>query len=115
MAGFKFKATKIDFPIVNENDEMIKHYIIDVGSEQFLRDVTAKGKSVVAELETIGKDDIDKSKESLKGFIDIVFGIGEFDFLFEKFDKNLFAMIELVKIASKEIENKWNERTKSFV
>jgi hypothetical protein len=118
MGGFKFKASSINFPITMDddvgNEVLVKTYTIDVGREDFLRSVVDRGRKVVAEVEAGTGIGIDKSIESMREFIDAIFGAGEFNFLYDKFGKNLFAMFELVRCVSKEIESKWSERTAAY-
>ncbi|HRV29263.1 MAG TPA: hypothetical protein P5522_10830 [Spirochaetia bacterium] len=113
MAGFKFQSTKLNFPIVDENDNVIKGYSVDVGNESFLRGVMKKGREVVAEIDS-AENDIDRSKNQIKDFVDTVLGVGEFEFLYERFGQNLFAMVELVHALSREIEGVWKKRTSIY-
>ena len=113
MAGFKFQTSKFSFPISDENDNEIKTYVIDIGNESFLRSILTKGKEVIDDVSS-NENDIDASKKTLKSFVDLVFGEGEFNFLYEKFGQNLFAMIELVRAISKEIEAKWKNRVSVY-
>lgn len=108
--GYKFRSTKISFPIIDENDAEVKTYTVDIGSEQFLREISTKGKQLVAELDNIDKEDFSQINTSLKSFIDLVLGAGEFEFLYDRFDKNLFAMIELVRALTDDIDKKMKER-----
>jgi len=110
MADFKFKSSKVKFDIVNENDEQIKEYIIDVSNEEFVREIKNKGKETFEAIEATEKDDFDKAKQSMKYFIDLVLGKDEFDFLYEKFDRNIFAMMELTKALSEKINVNWSAR-----
>lgn len=103
--GFKFSPIqKIDFPIVDENDAPIKTYTLDVGSEAFVRAMVEKGGNVVR----IGRDfetdaaAYDKLTAAIRDFISYALGDGEYDFLFDRFGKNIFAMIELVRAVTYE-------------
>ena len=113
MAGFKVQSSKFKFPIVNENDALIKEYVIDIGNESFLRSITEKGKKVVDDV-SANRYDIDASKATLKSFIDLVFGEGQLDFLYAAMESNLFAMIELTKAIYFEIEGKWKSRLSAY-
>ena len=113
--GFKFSPIqKIDFPIVDENDAPIKSYTLDVGSEQFVRAMLDKGALVAR----IGRDFMDNPAAydelvaAIRDFIGYALGAGEYDFLFNRFDKNLFAMIELVRAISNEGSKTLSDRMK---
>ena len=103
--GFKFSPiSKIDFPIVDENDTPIKTYSLDVGSEDFVRALLDKGQRVVK----IARDfesDADAFGgllAAIKDFTNYALGAGAFDFLYARFGKNIFAMIELVRAVTEE-------------
>ena len=97
MSGFKFQPiAKIKFPIINENDEPIREYILDAGSETFMRSLTEQGKKILTGAENMKEGAFDGIADSVKEYIDFVFGVGEFDFLYKKFDNNFYAMIQLV-------------------
>ena len=103
--GFKFSPIqKIDFPIVNENDEPIKAYTLDVGSESFVRAMIEKGARIVQLAKDIAErpDGYEMLAAALREFIDFSLGAGEYDFLFEKFNRNIFAMIELSRAITSE-------------
>ena len=113
--GFKFQPIKkVEFPIVDENDAPIKSYTLDVGSEPFVRAMLDKGALVAR----IGRDFMDNPAAydelvaAIRDFIGYALGAGEYDFLFNRFDKNLFAMIELVRAISNEGSKTLSDRMK---
>lgn len=120
--GFKFQPIqKIKFPITNENDEPIKEYTLDVGSESFVRAMLDKGQKVVAlakEL-TESPDGYDNLAASIEDFVNFSLGEGEYDFLFKAFDKNIFAMIELSRAITTEggkaMENRIKQTNSLYV
>ena len=103
--GFKFQPIKkISFPIVDENDAPIKTYTLDVGSDAFVRAMLDKGAEAVRIARNFESDRsaYDSLVSALRDFIGYALGEGEFDFLFERFEKNIFAMIELVRAVTYE-------------
>jgi hypothetical protein len=111
MAGFKFQPMGVlSFPITNEKDELIKLYEVKVGSENFLQLITEKGAAIMRSADKLGDGEYKSLLESIKDFIDLVFGAGEFDFLYDKFERNPFAMLALVaavtKLGKSEMESK---------
>ena len=103
--GFKFSPIqKIAFPIVDENDAPIKTYTLDVGSDGFVRAMVEKGSAVVRIAREFENDPAgyDKLVASIKDFISYSLGDGEYEFLFNRFGKNIFAMIELVRAVTYE-------------
>ena len=113
--GFKFSPIqKIDFPIVDENDAPIKSYTLDVGSEPFVRAMLDKGALVVriARDFTNNPSAYDDLVAALRDFIGYALGDGEYNFLFVKFNKNIFAMIELVRAITAEGNKALSERVK---
>lgn len=115
MREFKLQQRTIDFRISDENGGLIKEYKVSVGNESFLRDIMTRGKAVVAEIESIDKNDLSQSVDAMRKFVDLIFGNGEFDLLYEKFGRNVFGMIDLVGAISEEITAKWKERTSAYV
>lgn len=113
MAGFTFKPMgDITFPIVNENDEMIKTYTIKTGTEDFLKVVTDKSAAI---LEGASSYKSEALMSAMKDFIDLVFGAGEFEFLFNAFNKNPFAMLALVAEVSKLGKSELEKKMKAYV
>ena len=113
--GFKFSPIKkIEFPIVDENDVPIKAYTLDVGSDSFVRAMLDKGALVVriARDFTNNPSAYDDLVGAIRDFIGYSLGAGEYDFLFEKFGKNIFAMIELVRAITAEGNKALSERVK---
>ena len=103
--GFKFSPIqKIAFPIVDENDAPIKTYTLDVESDGFVRAMVEKGSAVVRIAREFENDPAgyDKLVASIKDFISYSLGDGEYEFLFNRFGKNIFAMIELVRAVTYE-------------
>ena len=113
--GFKFSPIKkIEFPIVDENDAPIKSYTLDVGSDSFVRAMLDKGALVVRIARDFSSNPAayDDLVAALRDFVGYSLGAGEYDFLFGKFDKNIFAMIELVRAISAEGNKALSERVK---
>jgi hypothetical protein len=111
--GFKFQPlNKLVFPIVDESDAPIKTYDIDIGSEQFLRAIIERGKAVIDGARTVQDGDADSLIQSIKVFISHTLGDKEYDFLFARFDKNIFAMIELVNAVTHECMGALTDRMK---
>lgn len=113
--GFKFKSTKLSFPILNENDEVIKNYTLDFSNKDFLREAMKSGKEALQRIENVDKDNLDNAEESLKVFIDLVFGDGEFDFLYKNFENNFFAMVELMRAVTELMQEKIAQKTSAYV
>lgn len=119
MGGFKFQpVAKEKFSITNENDELIKEYEFDFGSEDYLRALTEKGKKILDGSKDLSNGNLDELKNSMKEYIDFILGAKEFDFLYEKFNKNLFAMIQLIAaifaIGKKRLTDKLQEQIKFY-
>lgn len=113
--GFKFQPIKkITFPITDENDTPIKTYEIDVGSETFVRAMLEKGARVVQRAKVLleDPDGYEPLVAALRDFVDYSLGDGEYAFLFEKFGKNVFAMIELSRAITSEGGKAMQERSK---
>lgn len=114
MSDFIFSPIpKIPFRIVNENDELIKEYSLDVGSESYFRAVIEKGSKVVATANGLisGESTYDDLSNIVKEFIDYAFNDAEaFDFLYGKFDKNILALVELSRAVSKKGQEAFDKR-----
>ena len=104
MADFVFSPIpKLPFRIENEREELIKEYVLDIGSDSYFRAIVEKGVQVTKAAEGLmtGASTYDELFALIKSYIDFAFGAeGEFDFLFAKFDRNIFAMVELCRALS---------------
>jgi hypothetical protein len=114
--GFKFQPLqKITFPIVDENDQSIKTYTLDVGSDESFRTMTEKGRKVVELARGLesGGASYDEVKAALKDFIDGSLGAGEYDYLYKTFNTNIFALIELSSAISFECKKTLDNKMKA--
>jgi len=111
MAGFKFvNSENVVFPITNENDEPIKSYTFNFGNEDFLRRVKEADVRLKENNEKFIAGDIDALLVFCKTTIDSVLGDGEFDFLFDKFDKNVYATFALIAEIFTSVKEHQNKR-----
>lgn len=93
MSEFNFKPCPlIPLIIKNENGEIIKTYSLNVSSEEFVSSLVSSAKSIE---ENFKAGNIEIVKDSIKNHLVKSLGVDDFDFLFESFQKNIFALISL--------------------
>ena len=105
MADFVFSPIpRIPFRIENEKGELVKEYSIDAGSDSYFRAMIDKGRKVFDSANGLvsGASSYDGLKDALKDFLDYSFDSpGEYEFLYDAFNKNVFALVELTRAVTK--------------
>ena len=107
---FKFKDTTAKYSIYDKDDNLIKEYIIDVGSEDFITKVENKRK----ELEKVTTDSetgIEEAKKIMRELINMIFK-NDFDIIYEACNKNIFWMGKFLEDVSNWIADNYEEMQK---
>jgi hypothetical protein len=115
MAKFKYKSSKKPFDIVDENDVIIKSYVIDFENENVIKEIISKMQEMTDnKIDTQSLDGINEVKKLAKDIINTLLD-NDFDFLFERFENNIFAIIELVKELTNELNKSIIDKSKKYV
>jgi hypothetical protein len=97
---YQFKSRKEPFFVKNIDGEVLFQSIIDTGNEELIRRISKRAEKIQdieRESSNISTSEyIEKLFESIKEFIDDIFP-GQFEELYNKCEKNIFAMVEIVE------------------
>lgn len=102
MAEFRFKNTKKSFEVKDENGELIKRYILDVGNEEFTKRILERVKKLddLSDLDTTSPESVDRIRETEKEIVTALFGEGEWLILYEACGHNFMSMLALINAAA---------------
>ena len=69
-----------------------------------------KEEAISEKLKNADGKTISESVGNIREYVDLVLGSGEFDFLYERFGRNVFAAVELTRALTDTLNTSWKNR-----
>jgi hypothetical protein len=100
VASFQFKSTKKSYEIKDENGNLLKTYIVDVGNADTLKAIIAKYNALLTKEKQIresetSSDSVDALIEMQKEIVNSLLD-NDFEYLWEECGHNVFSMLALL-------------------